>query len=529
MTTAELPARAYQNFLHNEVGKARRAGHRRILVQSGTGTGKTFMSSRLHRITEQQGLPSVFLTPRRELAYQTIRRIESFGITPGLVMAGEPYNPNRLTQVCSVDTLLARAIRRDLIKLPKARLANVDEAHLFITDARMAMIDAIAGEEAAVIGWTATPARGDGRPLKAQFDHLIIGPSNGWMMEQGYLVRPRYFAPSKPDMQRLKVGKDGDYTEKSAAAEAMKLVGDVVDNWKRIAEGRSTVVFAVNCKHGLALTEEFIKHGITAEFVDANTDKQLRRAIFERVEKGETTVLVNVFVAGYGLDIPPLAVCVLARPTKSLVFYHQAVGRVLRPVYNPELSYAELESDAELRLFGIASSAKPDCIVIDHAGAIERLGFVEDDIPWTLEGDEDIADVLEKKKRDRNEPKEITCPVCKTVFKGRKFCPKCGYELVQRGEPIPVHKADLVEVLDGKAANRKTSWAEKAEFMAQAKGYARTRGKKDGFAAHLYRDKFGVFPNDARVRDVRPKDPAALIMGFVKHRAMKRKFTKVPA
>lgn len=504
-------------------------GDRLFLLGDFTVTHNTFMSSRFHPVAERAGLPSVFLTPRRELAYQTITRIASFGIEPGLIMAGEPYNPKRLTQVASVDTLLARAVRRDLIKLPRARLLNVDECHLFITEARMGLIEAIAGDDGTILGWTATPARGDGRPLKAQFDHLILGPSNAWMMEQGYLVKPRYFAPSQPDIKLLKVGKDGDYTEKSARAAAMLLVGDVVDNWKRLAEGRSTVVFAVDCKHGLALCEEFQRAGVTAEFVDQNTDKQARRAIFDRVRSGATTVLVNVFIAGYGLDIPRLSVCVLARPTKSLVFYHQAGGRVLRPVYNPELSYAELESSAELRLFGIASSDKPDCIIIDHAGAIDRLGLLEDDIPWTLEGDEDIADVVMRKKRERGEPKEITCPVCKAVFKGRKFCPKCGYELVTRGEPIPVHKADLVEVVTGNAANRKTSWPEKVEFMSQALGYARRHGKKMGFAAHLYRERFGVWPNDARVRDASPKEPGQLVVGFVKHIAIKKKHSHAKA
>ncbi|MEM9646710.1 MAG: helicase-related protein, partial [Planctomycetota bacterium] len=36
-------------------------------------------------------------------------------------------------------------------------------------------------------------------------------------------------------------------------------------------------------------------------------------------------------VATFGLDIPSLEVAVLARPTKSLTLYVQAVGRVLRP------------------------------------------------------------------------------------------------------------------------------------------------------------------------------------------------------
>lgn len=518
----DLIDRGYQRYLCGQVAAKRREGYRRILVQSGTGTGKTHMSSRIQRNCERQGLRSLFTTPRRELAYQTVKRMRAMGMDPGLIMAGEPTNLHRLTQVASIDTLQSRVVKRQQMPMPKARLLNVDEAHLFVTDIRMALLDMIE-DEPAVVGWTATPAKGDGRPMKELFDTLIIGPSNGWMMDQGYLVRPRYFAPSKPDLKVLRVGKDGDYTEGSAAKAAMKLVGDVVDNWLRIAEGRSTVVFAVNRKHGRALTERFIEAGVTAEFVDGDTPKEQRREIFERVGSGETTVLVNVFVASYGLDIPPLSVCVLARPTKSLVLYHQMVGRVLRPVYAAGITDEELVPDdaAQLRLFAIATSTKPDCIVIDHAGAVDRLGFVEDDVPWTLEGDEDIADVMLAKKRERNEPKEITCPQCKTVFKGKHFCPKCGFEMVPRGEDIPAHKAELVEKKE-----RKMPVAERAEFYAQARGYARKHGKKDGFAAHLYREKFGHFPNEPAVRDATPKPPGDLVIGFVKHLAIKKRYSK---
>jgi hypothetical protein len=110
------------------------------------------------------------------------------------------------------------------------------------------------------------------------------------------------------------------------------------------------------------------------------------------------------------------------------------------------------------------------------------------------------------------------------VFKGSKFCPKCGYELIPPGEAVPTYKADLVELVrDGTQANRKTPWTEKAAFFGEAMHYAASKGHKAGYAASLYREKFGVWPNDARVRNAAPRPPTALLIGFIKHRAIKRK------
>jgi len=62
----------------------------------------------------------------------------------------------------------------------------------------------------------------------------------------------------------------------------------------------------------------------------------------------------------------------------------------------------------------------------------------------------------------------------------------------------------MVELEVGKKANKDTSWPVKAQFFAGLKAYAEERGYKPGYAAAQYREKFGVWPNDPRVRDVAP-------------------------
>ena len=142
----------------------------------------------------------------------------------------------------------------------------------------------------------------------------------------------RSVAPSKPDLAGIKLNKDRDYNETQLGKrmDNAKLIGDIVDNWLRIAPLRRTVVFCVNVSHSKSVCAAFERIGVVAEHLDGETPADERADILERVKNGSTQVLCNVFVASYGLDIPSLDCCVLARPTKNITLYLQTVGRVLR-------------------------------------------------------------------------------------------------------------------------------------------------------------------------------------------------------
>ena len=52
--------------------------------------------------------------------------------------------------------------------------------------------------DARIIGLTATPCRRDGRGLGSDFEELIEGPQVDDLIQQGYLVGTKVFAPSTP-------------------------------------------------------------------------------------------------------------------------------------------------------------------------------------------------------------------------------------------------------------------------------------------------------------------------------------------
>jgi len=74
-----------------------------------------------------------------------------------------------------------------------------------------------------------------------------------------------------------------------------------------------------------------------------------------------------------------------------------------------------------------------------------------------------------------------------------------GYEIPIK-EQIETDGSDLVQL--AKSANKVYSKERKEEFLGELMHYAKTRGFKDGWASHKYKQKFGVWPNAIAARQV---------------------------
>lgn len=489
------PLREYQQQAIARL-RAALAGKRKVILQLPTGGGKTRIAAEIVGMARAKGRKVLFLAPRRELIDQAIAAFSRHGIRAGVIMAGRERDSALDIQVASFDTLHARGIRKASMRMPDADLVIVDECHLSIAQSRREILDRYAAS--VVVGLTATPARGDGKGMGEVYEAIAFGPSVAELTAQGFLVPVRYFAPSKPDLASLRVGKEGDYIEAglAAAMDKPQLVGDIVDNWQRLAPTRRTVVFCVNCAHSRHVRDEFLARGISAAHVDGETPMHERAEILAGVESGKYQVLTNVFVASYGLDIPALDCAVLARPTKNITLYLQTCGRVLRPF-----------------------PGKADAFIIDHSGAIEENGYVDDDVPWSLDGKESVKDRKERLAKERKDHAQITCPLCTCMFKGRHDCPNCRYGVIPAGKAIPVVQADLYEVQrELKKANRTDTWESKEAFLGMLRTHAVRTAKKPGWAAYKYREKYGVWPNDERVKHASMREPTPEVMSWITSR-----------
>jgi len=463
---APVYLRDYQVDIANRLGAAESRGVKKLLLQAATGAGKTVIASAIIEAAAANGKSVLFLAHRRELIFQAVNKLRDFGLNPGVIMAGVERDYGNPIQVGSIQTIWSRAIRRQKMDLPPADLLFIDEAHRSLSETYMKIIALY--PNSILLGLTATPIRGDGRGLGNVYEHMECCPHIGELTEMGYLVPVKYFVPTKPDLEGVRITA-GDYNEKDLAQRMDKpeLVGDVVENWARIAPGRQTIVFASGVQHSMHIRDEFRKAGVKAEHIDGSTEHGERARILKALHDGDVTVVSNCAVLTEGFDSPPVSCIVLARPTRSPGLYIQTAGRGLRPY-----------------------PGKENCILIDHSGAVLDHGMLSEFTDWELDSKLPIRKQVEARKAEKGTG--IECRNCKAFYFGQRRCPECGHEPKRFPKGVAYRDGMLYEI--GTMPNEKFTKEDKQQWYAELKHYAEDRGYKQGWVSHTYKDKFGVWP-----------------------------------
>ena len=372
--------------------------------------------------------------------------------------------------------------------LPPADLLVVDEAHHCPAETYGKIINAYPG--AILLGLTATPCRGDGRGLGGIFDTLIEAPQVAALIEQGFLVKTRCYAPVDPDLKGVRTIA-GDYNEEQLAErmDRPKLIGDVVSHWHKFSERRKTVAFAVNVAHSVHLRDEFIKSGVRAEHIDGGTPKPERDATLARLASGKLELITNCAVLTEGWDLPEASCCILARPTKKMGLYRQMLGRVLRP-----------------------APGKTDAVILDHSGAVFRHGFAEDHVDWKLDPDKRSASPVHAKRLELgHRSRLLECSQCGAVRVAGEPCFNCGFLPSPPPKPVVVQAGDLGLVNgDRKVKANVYDPPTRAQWLNELTYIARQRGYSPKWPAANYREKFGAWPQWGTIANPSPPTPEVL-------------------
>lgn len=452
--------RYYQSEGIEQVYQRIREGHRKIIFHLATGGGKSHTFSSIVNDMVEAGKYVVICVKRRELIKQASRNLDKWGITHGVYMSGHRrFRPNELVQICSIDTLDARGLYPHADKNP---LILIDESHDARQSGRKYVRFFDSYPSSIIIGFTATPY-GD----NSLFD-VIVNPIEMFeLLEKGFLVPVKIFTPNKIDVSKVKIKKNGEYDEKELfkAASTSEIIGDFVRDWKFYSQGRPTVLFAVNIEHSKMIAQAFRDAGIRAEHADAKTPSHRRESLIKQLENGQLDVLCNVNIFSTGVDAPAISCIQVCRPTQSVIWYLQAIGRGLRP--SPE-------------------TGKIDCLIIDNAGNTFRFGS-----PYKTRE----AHIDKPKKRDPNE-EDITireCKSCHYVFDTKeKICPNCGHVNPPVDRSIKHKDGELVEF---NLSPLEQQQMEKGLIVADCyklRHVARLRGFKRDWIYYTLKTKYGV-------------------------------------
>ncbi|MGX5801428.1 DEAD/DEAH box helicase [Bradyrhizobium sp. Arg314] len=455
------------------------AGKRRPMLQSPTGSGKTILGSSIVEGALRKGNPVLFTVPFLSLVDQTVQRFAEQGIHSVGVMQG--FHPqtdgDQPVQVASVQTLMRR-------QLPKAGVVLIDEAHRWFDfyGTWMAMPE---WQKIPFIGLSATPwAKGLGK----HYDDLLIPTTTKEMIAKGFLSPFRVFAPSHPDLSKVRTVA-GDYHEGelSTAMSEPVLVADTVLTWLRRGEDRPTLCFAVDRPHARKLAGEFEAAGVPTAYVDMDTPPEERRLIGERLANGQIKVVCNIYTLTTGVDWDVRCI-ILARPTKSEILFTQIIGRGLR-----------------------TADGKADCLILDHSDTTLRLGFVDDIHHTSLDMGKHQKGTSARKDRTAPLPKE--CPSCSYLKPaGVHKCPSCGFA-PERQSLIEDKSGELVQLKGKKKSKADATEHSPQEVYSMLIWVAAERAYSPKYPNAKFFDRYGEWPRNLRTN---PKAPDAAFLNWLR-------------
>ena len=379
--------------------------YKNTIVVAPTGAGKTIMLSALVGERFKKNKNVLILQHRDELVAQNNTKF--LRVNPKIktsIVDGTVKDWNGNVIFSMVQTL---SRDNNLNKLHPIDMLVIDESHHAVARTYRKVIEKVRldNPESEIVGFTATPNRGDKKGLRDIFDNCCHQIEVATLIREGFLVPVKAFVIDVGVQQELSDVRitvdDFDMAQVESIMNKKVINEKVVEEWMDKAKDRKTVVFCSTIVHAQDVLHEFVTRGIKANMVTSETSKEDRKDILHELEFGDIQVVVNVAVLTEGFDAPPVSCIVLTRPCSYKSTMVQMIGRGLRTI-DPEI-YPNI--------------IKKDCVVLDFGTSILTHGSVDETI--NLDGTEKNGDSEDLTKN---------CPKCHSILPlNARECPMCGH------------------------------------------------------------------------------------------------------
>ncbi len=350
-----------------------------------TGAGKTIVFSQVARLMGHGKV--LVLAHREELIWQAKDKIEkTTGLKCAVEMANWTIDPT-CTDLFHEAKVIISTVQSQISGKSVARMKKfnpmefsaiiIDEVHHAVSTSYRKVIDHYKqNPELRFLGVTATPDRGDKKPLgilfhSVAFDYEILDAINdGWLVpiEQQLVTihgldfsKVRVTAGELNGADLIRIMEE-EKTMQGVASASVEIIGD-----------KKTIVFTAGVRQAEVLSEIFNRHkpGMST-WICGKTPKEVRRETLGNFAEGKVQVVCNCGILTEGFDDPSVEVIIMARPTMSRSLYSQMIGRATRALPGI-VDQWELPEE---RKSSILESKKPSCLVVDFVGNSGRHKLV---------------------------------------------------------------------------------------------------------------------------------------------------------
>lgn len=458
----------YQRELIDGSREIIRRGHRRHVIQSPAGSGKTVTGAYIMHSAAERGRTCLFVVPRTELLRQTSESLHNLGIRHGIISPSRPMTRHQRVYVAMVKTLANRINKG--ASLPDVDIVIHDEGHGSVAPTYDAIFDA--WPNAVHICLSATPGRTDDIPLRKRYTEMVHGPSVRDLIARGRLSDYKMYRPAIARLADI----SGENLDRQSAERLDKaVIGDAVDHYRRLSHGKRCVVVTPNVRKAEEVAEDYRSAGIRAATIEGSMSDSARKQVLDDLRAHRVDVVTSCDLLVEGVDIPEIEVVQWLRRTSSLRVWIQACGRAQR-----------------------VHRDKEHAIILDHVNNSGRLGLPCEDFEWSLDTEPrrktlNVDDVVV--------PVTVRCEQCFRTYAGNAAtCPHCGADNTElrnarQRRAQEVIDAELEEVRKQDVINERRAQARAGSIEELVEVYARGKGANPaGRAAIVYAARQGRKP-----------------------------------
>jgi len=353
----------------------------RFLLVIPTAGGKTFTGVKAINRLYETGV----LNPAQDRVLWTAHRTELIGQAKDAFKKFADTYPEKQNYVDNVDFSMVGGVDKLLLAQVNIKLAIIDEAHHAALK-NVTYRPLFTREQLGILGLTATPSRHDGEPLEFERESFSIGFPD--LVKKGIVL--------KPEVRKVE-GGSFDFTDLDDEVSLEQLNNEdrnkkiITEIGKHSDEYKKVIIYVGTVNHAKSLYEQLRNSGLkenyeSISFITGNENsRNQERDVFIKEEKTfKRSILVNVTVLSEGYDDPSVNTVVMATPSRSKLYYMQAMGRAIRFDPNDPLKKAfcvEVEDSLpNIRyridnrwLFSDVSDALEPAVVDEQYGSSEEF------------------------------------------------------------------------------------------------------------------------------------------------------------
>lgn len=347
--------------------------NKRCVIQSGTGTGKSFAIGWI--INQFKGIKTLVVVPKINLAEQMFNGLTAL-MPDKVIKIVNSYNKfeGEFTDITiAVINSAVNLCNKYADKLQEVGLLVVDEAHRSATESFKTVSNTCVNAEYRV-GLTATPLINN-LLVQAYVGDLAFVVQDSEMVDKKIIIKPTFIS-YKPDITYRKtyahrqekgeiiyLDKQGrpTFNNKPPYADVYKhslclnqsrnnLIVDIVKTVKAHPQRKGPIIVFIEWQdiHGTALVEAFAAQDVKIDaYLNGLTTTQERNQIINNLQKGIYDVVLATNVVSEGTDIISLEYAILCDGRVSGASVIQKIGRVVRKAEGKSNCYVIDIADTE--------------------------------------------------------------------------------------------------------------------------------------------------------------------------------------